>query len=122
MENKAFYNNLLITIKDDLNDQEIKELGSFQKENIPLLEKKIQKAKSSIKFVRIAMFIILSLIFLFAFLFEYNAVPKLNHFLFSLLMVFPIAISNTLIGKNSLPTLQKKIDTFELMLLLTKNR
>lgn len=121
MENQAFYDDLFIKVKDSMKYQELQELKSFKKENIPLLEKKIQKLKSGKVFLRIVMFSILTLIILFAVLFQENVTPKLNHLLFALLMFFPIALSNAISGKKSLPALQKKIDTFEFMLVLTKN-
>ena len=121
MENQAFYDDLFTKVKDNLNYQEIQELRSFQKGNIPLLEKKIRQLKSGIKFLRIVIFVILSIIILFSFSLQMGDLPKLNQFIFLLLMIFPIAISNSITGKKSLPALQKKIDTFEFMLILTKD-
>ncbi len=122
MENQAFYDDLFTKVKDSLNYQEIQELRSFQKGNIPLLEKKIRQLKSGIKFLRIISFAFLSLLILLAFLLQWGGVPKLNQFIFFFLMVFPIGMSNAISGKKSLPVLQKKIDTFEFMLVLTKDK
>ena len=121
MENQALYDDLFTKVKDSLNYQEIQELISLQKENIPLLEKKLEKLKSGKVFVRIVMLSILTLMMLFSILLQANALPKLNQFILLFLMIIPVGLSNSIVGKNSLPALQNKIDNFELMLMLTKN-
>lgn len=120
MENQAFYDDLLNQVKDSLKYEEVQELKSINKENIPLLEEKIQKLKGSIRFVRISVIAILILIILAASVIQIALTPKLNRFLILFMMIFPISVANAVIGSNSLPSLQKRIDNFELMLILTK--
>ena len=121
MENQAFYDNLLKEVNDNLNYREIQELKSFKKENVPLLEKKIQKLKKNNRFGQIMMVSILLLITLFSFFLQLDIFPKLHRFFIILIMYFPILLASSIFGKGSLVKTQKKIDTFELMLVLTKN-
>lgn len=121
MENQALYENLYNQVKGNLNYREIQELNSLKEENIPVLEEKIQKLKGSIRFVRIAVIAILILIILSASLIQSELIPKLNHFLILFLIMFPISIGNAVVGGNSISALQKRIDTFEMMVILIKD-
>lgn len=85
------------------------------------MEEKIQKLKGSIRFVRIAVIAILSLIVISASLIQLELAPKLNHFLIFFMMMFPISIGNAVVGANSLTSLQKRIGNFELMVILIKD-
>jgi hypothetical protein len=121
MENQAFYNSLLNGVNNNLNYREIQELKSFKKENAPLLETKIQKLKKNNRFGQIMMVSVLVLIVLFSFFLQLDIFPKLHRFFVILIMYFPVLLGSAIFGKTSLVKTQRKIDTFELMLILTKD-
>ncbi len=121
MENQTFYESLLEKIKGYLNFKETQELKSLKKENVPVLEKKIQKLKKQLRFAQIIMFFVLLLIVIISFILQLNILPKLHRFFVILLMYLPITLGPVIFGKASMVGTQKKIDTFELMLILTKN-
>lgn len=121
MENQAFYDSLIKKVKDNLNYKERQELKSLKQENIPVIEKKILKLKKQLRFAQIMMIICLIMIILFSVANQWSTTPRLHYFFVTFPWYITIYLGVGILGKGSLSHMQKRIDTFELLLILTEN-
>ena len=121
MNNLELYENLLVEVKGEFNFKENRTLKSIKTENIPLLENKIQKLKKNNRFGQIMFGSILSVMVIIPFILQLDIWPKFHRFFIILLMYLPISLAPVLFGKSSPANAQRKIDIFELMLILTKD-
>ena len=121
MNNRELYENLLAEVKEEFNFEENRTLKSIKTENIPLLENKIQKLKKNNRFGQIMFGSILLLSLIIAFFLQSDILPKFHRFFGNLLIALPVVLGMAFFGKSSLANVQRKIDVFELMLILTKD-
>ena len=121
MNNLELYENLLAEVKGEFNFKENRTLKSIKTENIPLLENKIQKLKKNNRFGQIMFGSILLLSLIIAFFLQSDILPKFHRFFGTFLIALPVVLGMAFFGKSSPANAQRKIDIFELMLILTKD-
>jgi len=121
MNNRELYENLFEEVKGELNFKPLQELKTLKKENESLIEKKIKKLQKNNKFTKIIIGLFLLLSVIIAFFLQSDILPKFHRFFGTLLIYLPAVLGMSLFGKSSLANVQRKIDVFELMLILTKD-
>ena len=121
MNNRELYENLFEEVKGELNFKQVQELKTLKKENESLIEKKIKKLQKNNRFVKIMIAIILLLILIISVFLQLDILPKFHRFFGNLLIYLPLVLGISIFGKSSLANVQRKMDVFELILILTKN-
>ncbi len=121
MNNRELYENLFEEVKGELNFKPLQELKTLKKENESLIEKKIKKLQKNNRFTKIIIGLFLLLSLIIAFFLQSDILPKFHRFFGNLLIALPVVLGMAFFGKSSLANVQRKIDVFELMLILTKD-
>ena len=121
MNNRELYENLFEEVKGELNFKPLQELKTLKKENESLIEKKIKKLQKNNRFTKIIIGLFLLLSLIIAFFLQSDILPKFYRFFGNLLIALPVVLGMSLFEKSSPANVQRKIDVFELMLIMTKN-
>jgi len=121
MNNRELYENLFEEVKGELNFKPLQELKTLKKENESLIEKKIKKLQKNNRFTKIIIGLFLLLSLIIAFFLQSDILPKFHRFFVNLMVALPVVLGMSLFEKSSPANVQRKIDVFELMLIMTKN-
>ena len=121
MNNRELYENLFEEVKGELNFKPLQELKTLKKENESLIEKKIKKLQKNNRFTKIIIGLFLLLSLIIALFLQSDILPKFHRFFGNLMVTLPVVLGMSLFEKSSPANAQRKIDVFELMLILTKD-